>query len=320
MKRSDLTWVLGGLAAALVLTFVGWGIGAGAFGEERDQVERRINTYAGFLNTVRQERTLRPELDARLSEMLDHTLGADRETVDSRLREELAQLAGASGLKSPTVTTLPVVVRDSPAKRTFRRSGAQRAYREEPDFVELRAGLGAVGNLESVVAFLHALDAAPWIKRITTARIDPEGDGRRLRLTVRLTTLYVPGQGPGPDADELMPTPHQSLDRYAELVSKNPFALPRKPDPLPRAAEASPVPRAPRNPRAEWRLTGIVEGPDGVEAWLVNLRDQRAIEIRVGDALEGLSFHMAEGDVATFRVDEAPYRVLVGSTLDRPLP
>lgn len=318
MKRRDLAWLFGGIACIGLVTFIGWGMGAGVFGDERARIQRQTETYVNFLYTVRDNREARPELDQRISEILDRSLGADRETVDSVLREKLARLAAASGLRSPSVTTLPVVVRDSPAKSTFRRSGAHRPFREEPDFVELRAGIGAVGRLESVVAFLHALDAAPWLKRITSVRIDPEGDGRRLRLTLRLTTLYVPGQGPGEAAEEMEPMPRHAFDRYAALIESNPFALPKKVEP--RDSPPAPVAPVARNPRSEWRLTAIVEGPDGVEAWLVNLVDQRAIEIRVGDALAGMALHAAEVDVATFAEGEETLRVMVGSTLDRPLP
>ena len=320
MKRSDMAWLFGGIACIVLVTFLGWGMGSGLFGAERDRVERQTETYANFLYTVRDNREARPELDERISVVLDRSLGADRETVDSVLREKLARLAARSGLRSPSVTTLPVVVRESPAKSTFRRSGAHRPFREEPDFVELRAGIGAVGKLENVVGFMHALDAAPWLKRITSVRIDPEGDGRRLRLTLRLTTLYVPGQGPGESADQLEPSPRHDIERYAAMIATNPFALPRASKPDRNVTEPTPAPEVARNPRAEWRLTGIVEGPDGIEAWLVNLLDQRAIEIRVGDALAGVAFHAAEGDVATFAEGEETYRVLVGSTLDRPLP
>ena len=320
MKRYDIAWLFGGLACIAVVTFLGWGMGSGILGDERARIQRQTDTYVNFLYTVRDNREARPELDQRISVILDRTLGGDRETADSVLREKLARLAASCGLRSPSVTTLPVVVRDSPAKSTFRRSGAHRPFREEPDFVELRAGIGAVGRLESVVEFLHALDAAPWLKRITSVRIDPEGDGRRLRLTLRLATIFVPGQGPGETASELKPTPRHDLDRYAALVESNPFALPKKPEPASRASK--PVPAAPvaRDPRAEWRLTAIIEGPDGAEAWLVNLLDQRVVEIRVGDALAGMALRAAEVDVATFAEGEKTLRVMIGSTLDQPLP
>ena len=322
MKRRDRAWLLGGGACVLLSGVMAWAFGAGHFGDQLDKLELRRTTYGNFLRKVRTQREARPELDVRLANVFERTLGADRETVDSVLRKRLAILADDCGLARPSVTTFPAAVRESPAKRTFRRSGVQRAFRDEPDFVEVRGGIVAVGSIDNVVCFMHALDASPWLKRINTVRMDPEDDGARLRLTVRLTTLYVPGQSPSEASLNLQPAPRRSLDRYAGLIEANPFALPPKPKPEPTLAVVQPPPPPPPvvDPRSFWRLTGIMEGPDGIEAWFMNVQELRAIEVRPGESLAGVAMESAEGDIAVFSVGDETFRILVGSTLDRPLP
>merc|ERR1711965_958663 len=87
------------------------------------------------MNGVRDERTRRPELDARLSALLDRTLGADLEYVDSRVRGLLAELLESAGLENGTVSTTGGTLVETPAKREFSRARSARSYRDEPDFV-----------------------------------------------------------------------------------------------------------------------------------------------------------------------------------------
>ena len=313
-------WFGIGCGAALLAGLLGWASGSGRLGEERSSVERAIQTYRNFLLEVRSQRAKREVLDVELADSFDRMLGGELESVDSTLRVLLANLAGASGLKAPSVSIMRSVVVESPAKRTFRRSGSQRAYRDEPDFVEIGASMQAMGGIKEVVGFLYRLDQEPWLKRIGLVRIDPQGSEGSLRLVVQLSTIFVPGQTPG--EPRLEDSPRWPLERYQGLVASNPFAPPPAPATPEVAKNPPPEPKKPPqiDPRSNWRLTGIVEDPDGVEAWLVNLPSRRTVEIRPGEAFGMFTLETAQGDIATFSVADETFRILVGSTLDRPLP
>ena len=318
MSRVRRRWLIAGCAAALIGGLAGWTVGRDFYGDQNARAERSIQTYRNFLGEVRSEREERPVLDEQLADSFNRMLGADREVVENEIRGNLATLVKACGLSDSSISTPRTTVRQSPAKRTFRRSGAHRAFREEPDFVEVGASISAMGRIGQLVNFLYRLDAAPWLKRIELIRIDPEGKGRRLRLTVRLSTIYVPGQEPG--EGELESESKWPLNRYRGLIAANPFALAADPKPLVKTPDIPPPPPPPRDPRANWRLTGIVNGPDGIESWLLNLPQQKAVEIRPGEDFGQFTLREAEGEIATFTLGDETFRILIGSTLDRPLP
>ncbi|MAD20022.1 MAG: hypothetical protein CMJ52_07400 [Planctomycetaceae bacterium] len=304
----------------------GWAIGSGRLGGARDQIENRIATYRNVLLTVRSEREERPELDRRLADVLDRSLGSELESVDSDLRRRLAGLAEASGLREASVSTLGASVVPTPAVREFSRSGSERAFREEPDFAVLGANVSGRGPLDAVVRFLHGLDAAPWVKRVEYVRFDPDREGRIISLNARVSTIFVPGVEPAGELDVESPEPIRPIGRYTSMVDANPFAFEVEvPPPVTKPAPVTPPPPPRIDPRSRWMLTGVVEGPDGTEAWLRNVGSNQTIELLVGgsrrlDREVELQLDWAEGDIAGFRVGDETFRILIGSTLDRPLP
>ncbi len=314
--------VVGVLATAGVL---GWGVGAGRLDGTRASIDERVQVFRDVLLAVRDEREKRPELDARSNAIIDHTLGGDLETVDSALRRRLVETVEGSGLSDVVVNTLGGTVVETPAGRSFKRSGPERELRDEPDFVLVRATASGSGSIAEVVRFLHALDAAPWVKRIEQVRLDPDRTGRRLSVSVRLATIFVPGATPDPEAVEEV-TPRRSIDRYAALVAANPFRLDTPSIARPTPAVPTPVAAPPTaDPWSGWMLTGVVEGDPGVEAWCRHPASGRTAtllpetDVTLGAGLVATLISV-EGDVAVVRIGDETRRVLVGSTLDRSLP
>lgn len=307
---------------------VGWGVGSGRLGGTRSSIETRIATYRNVLLTVRREREQRPGLDLRLAAIVDRTLGSELEAVDSDLRRRLAGLAEASGLRDASVSTLGASVVATPAAREFSRSGSERAFREEPDFAMLSANVSGKGPLGAVIRFLHDLDAAAWVKRVEYVRFDPDAEGRVVALNARVSTVFVPGTDPGEAIAGLPATPVHSIERYESMIAANPFAFEVDvPEPVVNPVPVTPPPPPPPriDPRSQWMLTGVVEGPDGTEAWIRNVQNNETFELLVGgrrrlDRQAELQLEWAEGDIARFRVGDETFRVLIGSTLDRPLP
>lgn len=305
---------------------VGWAIGSGRLGGVRESIENRIATYKNVLLTVRREREQRPDLDRRLAAIVDRSLGSELEAVDSDLRRRLAGLAEASGLRDASVSTLGASVVATPAAREFSRSGSERAFREEPDFAVLSANVSGRGPLEAVIRFLHELDAAAWVKRVEYVRFDPDAEGRIVALNTRISTIFVPGADPDVAVAAVPANPVHPIERYESMIAANPFALEiEEPEPVVKPVPVPPPPPPRIDPRSRWMLTGVVEGPGGAEAWVRNIQSNETFELLVGgkrrlDRQVELQLEWAEGDIAGFRVGDETFRILIGSTLDRPLP
>ena len=322
-KLVFISTVIGVLAGGGIL---GWGVGSGRLGGDRAEVVRKIDLYRNVLLTVRSERKERPALDQRLAMVIDRSLGSQLESVDSDLRRRLAMLAESVGVRGASVSTVGAAVIATPAAREFSRSGNERAFRDEPDFVLVRANVNGVGSIEAVVRFLHELDAAPWLKRIEQVRLDPDREGRSIAIAVRVATLFIPGLAGDGELDQRPPSARRPQTRYEALVAANPFSLPEVPVIPPEPSAVIPVvPVITVDPRSGWLLTGIMEGPDGTEAWLRQIKSGETIELRLAEERRigrkiVLQLESATGDIASFRVGDETFRVLVGSTLDRPLP
>lgn len=327
MNRHRL--VLPGVTLAVLSVFagLGWAVGAGRLNGDRAELDDRLNLYRRVLLEVRREREQRPELDARFDAIVDRSLGADLETVDSTLRRRLVEALAESGLRGGVVNTMGASVVGTPATRAFRRSGPERALRDEPDFVRIGASVSGTGTLGEVVRFVQRLDASPWVKRIEQLRLDPDRAGSLVTVSVRLSTIFVPGVAPDPEAP-LVPSDGRPLDRYAALVAANPFrhAVEPRPSPPVEVVDVSPVPIAPAvDPWASWMLTGVVQGDPGTEAWCRQPNSGRTatllpdIEVDLGDGLLA-TLVSVDGDVAVLRLGDETRRVLVGSTLGRSRP
>lgn len=321
MNRRRLALPAAVIAVLAAFAAIGWAAGAGRLDGERAELEDRLALYRKVLLEVRSEREERPELDARFAEVVDRTLGTDLETVDSALRRRLVDALGAAGLGGGVVDTTGGSLVGTPATRAFRRSGPERALRDEPDFVRVGATVSGAGSIGEVVRFLHGLDAAPWLKRIETVRLDPDRKGERITVVVRLSTIFVPGAAPGTDAPSAA-SPRRPIDRYAGLVAANPFRHVVEPPPKP----PTPVVEAPKPPKVDrwstWMLTGVVEGTPGTEAWCRQPSSGRTatllpgVETDLGNGLRA-TLVSVDGEVAELKLGDETRRVMVGSTLGR---
>ena len=138
-----------------------------------------------------------------------------------------------------------------------------------------------------------------------------ETHGASFTVTVRLTTLFLPGREPEDSVDE-----HQydgsTFSRYRPLVDANPYRLPPAPA-LAKPAEQGPSPVAAPEPR--WSITGIVETAQGVEVWLRNEMTKKTRVLRAGDSLHGVTLIEVKGDEAIFSVGERQFVLQVGQFL-----
>lgn len=324
---------LGAAIVVLALAVGGYLSGSGRFSAERAKVLRDETTYRTALLEIRDERSRRGKLDAQLGSFVDRTLGGTAETCDAQLRSRLNRLGEEVGLRDLRVTTGTAASRTSPAKAEFGRSGRDRALREEVDFVELDATLNGEGSLEQVLRLVHRIDVEPWIKRIDGVKFDSARDGERIRLSLKLTTVFLPGLDRKVEL-KVADSELAGFARFAALVDANPFRVPK---PAPAAVAGTPPatvnpnadpgpgpPTAPPPPTGfpydQWQLTGLVSGPTGQEAWLRNASDNRSAILQPGQAMGDVTFLGFSADIADFAAGESRFRVQVGSSLATRLP
>lgn len=309
-------WLVAGVVtAAIVATLAGgYIVGAGSLSKRRAELEAARDTYRNALLQFRRERTERPELDAALQAYVDRTLGFDLASTDSALRGRLNRIGEELGLTDFRVATGTSTARGTPAKSEFRRTGAERELRDEIDFVELQATVSTEGSVEQTLRLLHRIEVEPWIKRIESVRLEERRDGERLRATIRLTTLFMPGKR-GSSELRVADSELAAFAAYRPIVLANPFRMPRPPEPPPAAVAEKPAPKPrpePGFPYHQWRLTGVVSGPTGVEAWFRNAATGESRQLAIGDRLGDVEFVGFDGDLADLRRGEQAFRIQVG--------
>ena len=170
------------------------------------------------------------------------------------------------------------------------------------------------------------------MKRIESMRLTPNTDGQVVRVTLRLTTPFMPGM-PAKVPLKSDPARLELASRYASLFSSNPFRIPPPPvvvtppaaivqsgaAPVPPPQAATPgaqVPAAPGGfPYGEWQITGVVEGPQGAEAWLRHLPSGATLALLPGNAVGELVFRRVEYDFAVFDSPSGACRIQVGTNL-----
>ena len=289
--------------------------------EEREQLAQQIETAQGALSTIRtayreQYPPVRDDLDA----IVEYTLGPSGEIVEAELRARLNQMVAAIGIVGPSVSTGRNAAQSSPARRRMRRDNP---LKDTPDFVEQQATVTGLGTFEQAMRLVDAIERAPWIKRIDSIDLDPKQSPEQLSISVRLTTIYVPGRAPDADSAAPLGAPSQYA-RVASFVGARPFELPAAlvQDTTPAPPEVltqdtDPVtPAAPAFAYSDWRITGVVQGTQGMEVWLLHARSSKSRTLAVGDSIGPAKFEAATDEEAEFSIGDARFMIRVGSTLN----
>lgn len=274
-----------------------------------------IEVYSDFLARVRAERQQRPALDAKLKGVADRTLGPSAESVDSGLRSRLNRIGEELRLADLAVSTDADKERvGTPARSEF--TAKERSLRDQPDFVEVRGSISGEGTLDQAMRLVHRIEVEPWLKRIDQVRLDPVKAGERVKVLVRMTTLFVEGVSGQPVAQasgEALAT----FAKYAGFAQRNPFRVPPPPaPPPPPVVQKTPAP-PPGFPWNQWKLTGRLDGPLGAEACMRNTATNATMTLAPGAKLSDAEFVGFDGGAALFRLAEAHFRVELGATMDQ---
>ncbi|MEE2908343.1 MAG: hypothetical protein VX527_11010 [Planctomycetota bacterium] len=300
-------WLLSGLGVVVLLWLLWtiihsfWLTPVGTLRAQAAKLENRISEYREALSNA-------GVVHDGIDEYVARTLGGSLEEVDHRLRSRLNRLGETVGLKGMSVGTGRSVALLSPGRSDFK-GASRRSLREEVDFVEVEGTISGTTNWSGVIELLDRLKAAPWIKKIDQVRLRASGDGTRLQVTVRLRTLFIPGQVPTVEPESTWTK--DRLVGMADLVSRSPFVIPTVPAPKPSGKPATPTNREP----AGWQLTGVAGIGDQAEAWIRNTKSGRTRRLLVGQRHGQLVLEGIKGDLASFRNGDSVVSIQVGQLL-----
>lgn len=268
------------------------------------------------LDGIGRARRAQVEIREKLQAIADQTMGATVEVVAVELRARLNRITEEIKLAGAAVSTgrPAAVAMPYEAKRELRGN----PYKEEPDFGQLTGTVTGRGTLEQVMRLIHRVESEPWKKRIHSLAIDPDDTGEQFHVTLRLTTLFLPGYEPDQAAAPPPMIDGAALEQYIAFASYNPFRVPA-PRPVPTQEPAEPA-----YDYGEWRITMVADGGRGREVWLLDQSEDppRSKTLLVGERLREIELVAVSYDGVEFRLGDEHFRVSIGSTLAErtPLP
>lgn len=315
MRRAPLITL--SLVAVVLVGWLGWRAANAWYVQPRRSLSEDVADMGRRLAS--RETALRdaPRVEREIRAWADRTLGADLEAVDHRLRARLNRIVEAAGVASASVGTGPGRAVGTPARRQV-----PARLRDETDLVEVEAWITAEGTGPQIVELIDRVDAEPWAKRLDQVKLTPKRDGVTFGMTLRLTTMYLPGLEPASTAAAAYDPAR--LARLADLIELSRFRVP--PPEVAVADAASETPgepepdAAPDVPWNEWMLTGIAERSGGSEAWLRNTRSGETLTLVVGEGWNQVVLRDADGESAEFERAGRRFRLTVGEHFGAHLP
>ncbi|MCH8822272.1 MAG: hypothetical protein IH984_02075 [Planctomycetes bacterium] len=306
------------VATALITGLLGKKIADGVYFEERADLIGKIASHTDFIKGANKEikRSVRQRAD--FDELVNRTLGGDRESVDHQLRTRLNRIGEELEITGLTVGTEKLKELQSPAYKEFSQKITQVKYRNEIDFHELQGWISGQTTYENALRLIHRIDAEPWLKHIDQVKLQPKDNGSRFAVTIRLTTLFLPNKSPKDPVYE--PYDSATFDQYLVLAQSNMFRVPPKPQPnVPEPTQiAQQVPKT--SPYQAWSVTGVAIGPNGPEVWLRNPQTGESQSLSVGETFKDLLLVGAAGEEAEFKLNDKHFTVSIGQRLNQRSP
>ena len=259
-----------------------------------------------------------------LKEVAATTLGVSPAEVQSRFRSALNDIAGQCGLGSVVVNSRNPTDVFNPAgnSRLSSPAGLRTTLKKQRDFSVISGELEGKGSLEQVLRAVATVQAQPWVHRMDSFSIRPEGREREVfALKVGVSTILMPDLAPKQAGETQVKAPEPSV-ALAAIVQKNMFreAPPVVAQAAPAAAPQAAPPAPPPIPYGDWKLTGVVESRLGVEAFMVNTKSGQRLALPPGSVVADARFVSGKGEAAVFEIAGQQYEVLNGQTLEQRRP
>lgn len=289
--------------------------------ELRTKLEGQRSANAGYEQELKDRRRVTQELRAFSA----GTLGSKTDQATARFRTALGAIAVGCGIPESAVvvnTVKPEEVNNPAGTKIKTRLRTE--LRKQVDFSVMRGTVEAKGTLEQVLRVAAAVQAQPWVHRVESYSVKPEGRERnQFALRLGVATLLMPASlAPKESGDPVIqPTGESEQALWAAVAGKNMFKEPapvvaqrEKPRP-----EPGPKPPAPP-PYDEWRLAGVVESRLGIEALMVNTKNGQRMVLPTGAAVANARFLSGEGERAVFEIGGEQFEIRNGQTLDQRRP
>ena len=255
---------------------------------------------------------------SRLEAVAATTLGDRQAEVEARFRSSLGEIARHTGLTDIVANSGSPRPAMNPASAARLRGEFGTLLKKGVDFYMIDGSLSGVGTLDQVLAVLATVQAQPWAHRVGGVTIKPTGPEDAGQFEMRLdaiTTMLMPEivdpDSPGPGWRPL--EPHES-DRWAAIVQKNIFRVPRAEAP-PVVAQPEVTPEPAKPPYHEWRLTGLPGGTSGQVAGMTNSRTGESRLLEEGDQVLDAQLIYIDRFSTVFEIAGVRYEVLMGQTL-----
>lgn len=286
------------------------------------QLEDKKSRIASYTDALKEARQVKQELRTFAA----GTLSPKADQATAQFRSALGAIATANGMAEADVvvnTNKPEAVM-SPAGSKLRTAlGAE--LKKQPDFWVMKGSVEGKGSLEQVLRVAAVVQNQPWIHRVDSFSIKPEGKARdRFTLKLGVATLLMPADLAPKESPDLQIKPLAEADgaRFASIIAKNVF---KEPAPVvaqaaPTSQQAGPQAAPPPPPYNEWKLTGVVESRLGVEAFLVNTRSGQHMSLPAGAIVAEAKFVSGAGERAVFEIGGQQYEVFNGQTLEQRRP
>lgn len=289
----------------------------------RDQRLAEIAAARASVATLEKELREQAAISRRLKEYGRTMLGRKDDMVADRFRNGLGKIAEECGLVAIQDNSGAPRPQANPlAANTRAPSGLRRALKKAPDFWVVNGYVEGVGTLENVLRTLAVVQAQPWVHRVDgfSIAIAHGRDRDHFKLRIEVATLLAPDLAVAQDGDVALAVPPVGAETiWRTIAARNPFKEPAPPPaPVVAAAPAGSGPAAPppapapANPYADWKLSAVVTGGRGAEAWLVNAVTKQSQVLTVGAKFMDAVFVEGSGERAVFEMSGNRYELLNG--------
>lgn len=312
---------------------IGGGAGAGAlvlvlayvqlYGSPRAEVIAGLATSREKVATLQRQLEERGSVTRRLKEFGSQTLGKKEDQVVDRFRNGLSKIAEECGLVAVQTNSGAPKPVTNPVTTAKVDSALKKALRKTPDFEVISGSVEGTGSLEQVLRALAVVQAQPWVHRMDGFSIQAANRERdRFKIRLEVATVLAPDLAPAKDIELAQAPPPMGAEAvWRSIAARNPFKEPAPPAPVGPAptvvtqnSQPAPALPPPPPPYADWKLTSVVSGRNGTEAWLVNVRTKEHQVLTAGARLIDAVFTEGAGERAVFEIAGQRFEILNGQT------
>ncbi len=307
----------GGAIAGLVIAVLAYHT---VYGAPRDERIGDLEALTASIASLEKEIEEGGGVAARLRDAGRAMLGRKEDLVADRFRNGLGKIAEECGLVAIRDDTgSPKWLQNPVATVTKAPSNLRKSLKKAADFGVLGGYVEGVGTLENILRTLAVVQAQPWVHRVDGFSISLAGPAREhFKIRIDVATLLAPDLAPTQEGDPPIAVPPVGAEGvWRAFAARNPFKQPAPPVIATAAPSPAPTPTAPPapaapNPYADWKLSAVVAGGRGTEAWLVNPVTRQSRVLVVGSSFVDAVFVEGARERAVFELRGEKYELMIG--------